>query len=368
MKLLSQIKLFASAVALVLLTSGCSWFGVSDEQQRLQDGASRPVEIPEGLDQPPFQDLMPIPDVVDYRGLSGQPLEVGLPQPLSTSFGVEQIVIRKLGDERWVFLDLPTATIWPQVVLFWEENNLPIARQDPRLGILESEWIGGDLGNPDEIYESLKSRRVVGARQYKFRVRIEPGVRNGSSELYVQQIERPFGSEENPAWPDGSQNPELEGKVLSEMAYFLGDRMAQGPSVSLLAAGLQESKATLETTDTGLVLTYRLNFDRAWATVGDALENARVNVEDLDRTAAKYFVYYDARHDPDPGFLKRLFSFGGDDKDDAPSGHRYTIQLASEGEQNIKVTVALGDQTGLTETEDLILRERLLKLIREYST
>ena len=71
--------------------------------------------------------------------------------------------------------------------------------------------------------------------------------------------------------------------------------------------------------------------------------------------------------DPDPGFLKRLFTFGGD-KEEQVSGHRYTVHLESDGQEAIRVTVAMGEDTGLSSTEDLILRERLLKLIKEYST
>ncbi|MBT5702183.1 MAG: outer membrane protein assembly factor BamC, partial [Gammaproteobacteria bacterium] len=55
----------------------------------------------------------------------------------------------------------------------------------------------------------------------------------------------------------------------------------------------------------GMVLKYKLDFDRAWATVGAALEDARISVEDLDRTSAIYYVYYSSRHDPDPGFFSK---------------------------------------------------------------
>jgi outer membrane protein assembly factor BamC len=358
---------------LLLTLGGCSWFGVSEEQKRLESASSERVEIPEGLDKPEFVDMMPIPEVVDYRGLAGQEFELGLPQALSTTFGVEQIVIRRLGEQRWVFLDLPTATIWPQVVLFFEEKQMPVANLDPRNGVLETEWIMGTGNNPDEIYESLQKGSAWSAQtmanQHKFRVRVEPGVRNGSSELFIEQKQRVFGGLDAnavPVWNDESDDPELEGKLLSVMAYYLGDRMAQGPTVSLLAAGLQESKATLTPESDGLVLRYRLDFDRAWATVGAALENARIEVEDLNRTSADYYVYYNSGHDPDPGFLKRLFtrqssSSTGDD------GYRFKVHLNPEGE-HVEVTVGFEGEVALTDTQNVILRERLLKLIKEYST
>jgi outer membrane protein assembly factor BamC len=362
----------------VLLIGSCGWlgwFGKSDEQLTLEIGTSAPTKIPRSLDNPPFNEQMPIPEVIDYRGLAGKEVELGLPDALSTTFGVEQIVIRRLGDSRWVFLDLPTATIWPQVVLFWEENNLPVARLDPRTGTLETEWIIGTSGSPDEIYESLISGSAWSeqsmAQQYKFFVRVEPGVRTSSTELYIEQIERPldgFDPDEPSDWDGKSDNPELEGRILTSLAYYLGDRVAQGPSVSLLAAGLQESKAFLVAEPDGMVLKFKLGFDRAWATVGAALEDAQISVEDLDRTSAIYYVYYTSRHDPNPGFFSKIFGGGdsGDSKEDANPGHRFTVQLESEGEE-VRVTVDVASELA-ADTDSLILKERLLKLIKEYST
>lgn len=372
------MRLAIVAAGLVFL-SGCGWFdffGKSDEHRRLETGSSAPVEIPPGMDRPDFQDAMPIPEVVDYRGIAGQDVELRLPEPLSTTFGVDQIVIRRLGEQRWVFLDLPTATIWPQVLLYWEENHLPLSMEDPRNGVMETEWLVGTGGEADAIYDSLlkgSDWSDPGAtKEYKFRLRLEPGVRSGSSELYVEQAERSISGVTRmaePVWDGSSENPELEGKVLSALAYYLGERTAQGPSISLLAAGLQESKATLEAGPDGMVLRYKLDFNRAWATVGAALEDASVSVEDLDRTAAVYYVYYTSRHQPNPGFFRRLF--GGDDDEarerDTNPGHRFRVQLESQG-SDILVTVGVDAEIALADTESLILKERLLKLIKEYST
>ena len=358
----------------VLLLHGCGWlgwFGKSDQQLRLETGSSGLTRIPETLDQPAFVDAMPIPEVVDYRGLAGQEIELRLPDALSTTFGVDQIVIRRLGDDRWVFLDLPLATVWPGMVLFWEEHGLPVALLEPRTGVLETEWIPGLGGNPDEIYDSMTSGSVrqgqQGAKQYRFRVRVEPGVRSGSTELYVEQAERAWsGPDEGPQWDGLSDNPELEGKVLGVLARYLGERMAEGPGISLLAAGLQESKASLVAEPGGMVLKYRLDFNRTWATVGNALEDARVSVEDLDRSSAVYYVYYTSRHDPDPGFFSRLFGAGDDSEEDQDPGHKFRVQLEPRQEE-VWVTVDVESELA-GNTDSLILKERLLKLIKEYST
>ena len=340
----------------------------------METGASAPVVVPEGVDEPPYVDLMPIPDIVDYRGLSGREFKVGLPDALNTSFGVEQIVIRRLGEERWVFLDHPTATIWPQVVRFFEEHELPVETRDAGSGTLETEWLIGNGADVDEIFDSLEGvktfARDFSAFQYKFRVRVEPGVRSGSTELHVDQKEFPVGAPfrvDALDWSTDSDNPELEGKVLEALAYYLGDRVQQDVSVSLMAAGLQDSKATLMPESTGLVLQYKLEFNRAWATVGAALENAKIPVDDLDRTSGNYYVHYTGKRNQKSGLLKRLVTFGRS-KSGGAGGYKFRIHLeASDG--GIHVT-AIGEGNDFPEgdPEELLLSERLLKLIREHST
>ena len=91
-------------IGLILITlslTGC-WFGNNELRERLERGKTSHVVIPEGLDTPVFVDSMPIPEVDDSRGLADQDFKIGLPEALSTTFGVEKVVIRKLGDDRWV--------------------------------------------------------------------------------------------------------------------------------------------------------------------------------------------------------------------------------------------------------------------------
>ncbi len=353
-------------LSLLVVLPGCSWFGSGEVRRVLETGSSKPVVIPPGLDSPEFVDVMPIPEVIDSRGLSDKKFTVSLPDALNSSFGVEQIVIKKLGDDRWVFLDLPPATVWPQVVQFWEANNLNVESADPGRGVLVSQWLSARNGTAEQIFSSLKTGNVfantTGISSHKFRVRVEPGVRSGSTEIYLEQREIPEGAPfrlDDVNWKDESDNLELETEVLTALAFHLGKTVNQG-TISLLATGLQESRAELIPDREMPVLRYKLDFNRAWATVGSALENARVTVEDLDRTSANYYVYYTADHQPEPGFFRKLFT--RESKLEQGPANRYTVHLAPDGKE---VAVTVLKETALADT---LIAERLLRVIKEYST
>lgn len=352
-----------------LLVSGCSWLGAYDRREKYLEAESiERVEIPATLDKPEFRDLMSIPEVEDSRGISGRKLEVGLPEALG-GFGVDQIVIKKLGDSRWVFLDAPPATVWPKVKRFWEVNNFLVETADPRRGILETRWLVSEQGSTDEIFEDIKDGRSLAQEpeiRHKFRLRVEPGIRAGSSEIFIEHKQQLLGAPYRSVevkWETGSDSPELEDKMLTSLAYYLGETINQRQSVSLLAGGIRGTRTELVPDDRKPVLKYMLPFNRAWATVGAALEDARIDVEDLDRSAAIYYVYYDDSQTNEPGFLSRLFSR---DEENVAAGqqNRYLVHVESAAENEVHVTVQKDENT----PADALVAERLLKIIKEYST
>ncbi len=354
-------------LVLIVTLPACSWFGANAARKRLEEGSSEPVVIPEGLDQPQFVDVMPIPQVAEARELVDTNYEVGLPDALSTTFGVEQILIRKLGDERWVFVDLPPSTVWPKVLQYWETNKLTPDEIDPQNGIITSRWLVARNGTADEIFESLRSGNVfqnsTNVSSHKFRLRVEPGVRTGSTEIYLQQREIREGAPfrlDQVNWDGPSDNLELEGKVLTAVAYYLGKTISPG-TISMMAGGLQRSKAELVLGKDKPVLKYQLNFGRAWATVGSALDNAKVPIEDKDRSSANYYVYYSADHKAEPGFFGKLFS-SKEEKEAGPI-NRYTLHLAPDGDE-VHVTVTKESEVKV----DPLIAERLLRIVKEYST
>ena len=145
---------------LLFSLAGCSWFGSDEIREKLENGYSEPTQIPAGMDSPRFLELMPIPEVNDARGLVGTDYEIRRPESLSTQFGVDQIVIKKLGDEQWVFLDIPPSVVWPKVVQFWEANNLHVDQANPSDGRLVSQWLTAREGSAESVFQSIRQGNV----------------------------------------------------------------------------------------------------------------------------------------------------------------------------------------------------------------
>ncbi|MEX2490051.1 MAG: outer membrane protein assembly factor BamC [Pseudomonadales bacterium] len=357
-------------IIVTLFIGSCSWIGITDRSDRYLEAESIDrVEIPEPLDRPNFTDVMGVPRVTDPRGLQGQKPDVGLPEALGASVEVDQIVIKKLGDTRWVFLDVPPASVWPRVQEFFEANNLLIQSADPSRGIIETQWLTSSEGDGEEMFTSMTeslSWTDAGQRvQNKFRLQIEPGIRPDSSEIHIEHARMGEGApyrRDNIEWDSKSDNIEVEQELLTELAHYLGETINQGQSVSLLAGSVQGSpRAQLVPDAQKPVLKYKLPFNRAWATVGAALEDARISVEDLDRASSIYYVVYDNSRVEQPGFLRRLFS---NEDEEVSEANRYMVHLDTMPGDEVHVTVKKDQET----SADPLVAERLLQIIKEYST
>lgn len=361
------MKRFTMLWLLAFALAGCSVF--KDRGDTYLQATSVPrVQVPAKLDQPDFEDAMVIPPVNDAREISGKKVQLGLPESFDTTYGVDKIVIKKLGDTHWVFLDAPPATVWPKVRQYWEDQHIPLENADPSRGIMETKWLYAASGKPEAVFDSMKLGNSASdpnvATREKFRLRLEPGIRAGSTEIYLEQRAAPIGVplRSSVDWSGQSDDLELEHMVLSNLAYYLGDHINTTYAVSKGAENIGGEKAELIPDRVRPVLTFRLPFNRAWATVGDALQNAKINVEDLDRSTANYYVYYDEDRDHKPGLIGRLLFHEGKKNDS--SENRYLVHLDNKSDQEVNVTIMKDPKT----LADADVAEKLLKIIKEFST
>ena len=354
---------WSAGIILLTLLAGCGLSNFDRDEQYLSAGSINRVSIPDPLDQPDFVDVRVIPEVNDPRNISGRVVEIKVPEALAENGLVNSIVVRRLGDAQWLFLDSPPATVWPKIRGFWAQLGIGMDEINPGLGIMESNWIGASEGGPEEVFNEVKNG-AGGDFQHKFQLRLERGIRNGSTEVYIEHHRQDVIGGLLPVWDRESSNVELEHEFLKQLAYYLGENINTSYTVSLGAAGLAaEERAILIPDSQTPVLRYRLSFSRAWVTVGQALENAGVDVSDLDRDSAVYYVRYDPDRGRDPNMVQRAFRrLSRQNQEDQPT-HEYLVYLQTQGKE-VDVMVLADVST----YADALLAEQLLTLIKEYSS
>jgi outer membrane protein assembly factor BamC len=360
--------------------SGCGYFGgekgvVKDRLAAKYKQASSlpPLEVPPDLTSSTIDDLMVVPDIspsgtATYSAYAGErDTVVASERRTAVLPEAKAIRIERDGNIRWLVIQSEPTEVWARVREFWQEGGFTLKRDDPRIGIMETEW----AENRAEIPEGT-IRRVLGkvldplysaSTRDKFRVRLERSEEPAVTELYLTH----FGVEEvtrgeTILWQPRPPSPELEAEMLNRLLVFLGadekraekTMAAGGPSTGAKRGVLQREAGGASV----LVLTDE--FAQAWRRTGLALDRIGFTVEDRDRSRGEYRVrYQDSLAEQDkPGMLSRLAFWR---KGSGPSENaRYIIEVSTEG-AGTKVSVL--DNRGRRDTSDTA--RQILSLLQE---
>lgn len=308
--------LLSTAVSTVL--AGCSYLTGDDGMFRDRQGdylvspIVPPMNVPDELDSYTLDALYVVPDDVPVD----KPffIEAPAPRPMDTNVR-EGVVVQRFGERRWIVIGAEPGQVWPRLRDYWSTSQIPLTSEDPIQAVMETAW----LGEP-------------GARN-KYQVRIEPGLHSGNSEIYVLQVGESFVADTTApvVWPSRSADLEVETRMLDDISLYLADRtdLYRASSVSLLAGSIEaESKAGIVRTADGDTLQLRIDFDRAWSQVSQALGNAEIEITSNERDQALFTVNFaPVAQEDQPGFFGRLFG-GGDDEDFEPVS--ITLRLVTE--------------------------------------
>jgi len=323
-------------LALLLASQGCGY--LRDRSNDYQQATQSPhLQVPQGLDTQfrPLDPLLPIPEQVADVSLNPD-YKVPRPQPLPSVTPTE-FSLQDSGSSRWILALRPPAQIWPLALSYFDDNGFTLASQNAQDGELTTDW------------QTLQS-----SGEFRVRVRIEPGVARGSSEIFLSSIQRPAGSRADIPFPEQSYTDALTGRLLDELLAGLTQAAAQGGAVSLLAAHFDSpSKVSLTEDSQGRpALTLDTDFDRAWSSIGRALESANLAADDRNRSQG---LYYLGSRQKGGGFWAWLWG-----TDDASENAQYQIRL-NDSNGRVLVTV---EQDGNSVPADSA--RRVLDLIQQH--
>ncbi len=358
----------------VLLAGGCSWMSddegtfVDRTDDYLQAEENQPLNIPSGLDTARVEDPFPIPEITNRLRPEYYPDRPPRPDAIYANDNRDEVRIQRLGERRWLVIPEPPTTVWPKVKQFLAENGVALAWESPADGRLDTVWLDVEAPSRDVIRAVIrdgKEAAEIQGGEDRLLMRVEPGLRERTCEVHVRYENSDFATPSLQYLIDLESVPShasaVEQDTLNELGAYIAARVAE-QTVSMVAqdisAGVKSNLAV--DADGDPILQLRLDRDRAWATIGQALVRADIEVTASDESNGVYQIALpeDLEVEGDgPGFMSRLFSFGGDDI----LNLQLVLQPGGDG-----FTVSALDADG--EALDRELGQQVLVLIREYAS
>jgi outer membrane protein assembly factor BamC len=350
-----------------LLLSACSSIGDSGKAVDYKKSrTTEALEVPPDLTSSTISEA---PAVLDRAGTSysevGETnLSVGVDNVLPTQDGLR---VERDGDQQWLVVQGDPQQVWPRVRDFWMQEGILIKKEDPRTGIIVTEWVENRADIPQGPIRSVLGKVIdqvySAATRDQYRVRLEQGVTPGTTEVYlthrgVEEVVSGSVEDQTTKWQPRTSDPELEAEMMKRMMVFLGVE-EQRARVLVARQAEPKARAQLVTGDDGSMLIVSEDFSRAWRRTGVALDRVGFAVEDRDRSDGIYYVRYSdplATQD-EKGLLSGLaFWSSGDDAE----AKQYQIVLQPEGRET---HVIVNNEEGVREVSKT--GTRILTLLEE---
>ncbi len=356
-----------AGLALIASLSACS-FLETDKLDYKSSGKAPPtrtLEVPPDLSQLSRDNRFAVRggsvSVKSYQAAKAD--APSIPTAVST---LGDVRMERAGNTRWIAVDRPPEQLWEQVREFWQESGFLLTTEQPKLGIMETDWAENRAKLPQDIIRGTLGKFVDLAYSTseldRFRTRIER-TPNGA-EIYVshrgmEEVYTNNATKDQTAWQPRASNPELETEFLRRLMVKLGVSLEQSKALTASAADVSTA-SQVSSADGRPVVQIPEGFDRAWRRVGLALDRTGFTVEDRDRNAGTYFVRY-VTPNPDkkePGLFAKMLSFGKAAKDESPL--KYRILVKSQGETS---TVSVLNEAGVPDTTENA--QRIVKVIAD---
>jgi outer membrane protein assembly factor BamC len=366
------------SLALTGCSSGGGLFSDSERVYRTQRETVDDLEVPPDLTRSAIQDAMAVPGTgtASYEEYTTRREQVGGTATASSDEAVlpdfENVTIHRDGDQRWLVIQGTPQQIWPKVVDFWRRNGMLLVEQDPAIGVMKTDWLESRADIKQGTLTEFLRKAVGGiyssATREQFRVRLEPGLEPGTTELYLTHrgmeeklVENIRNEADTTYWTPRPNDPGIEAAMLRSLMIHLGVSKAQAEALMAEEQQVAPRSRLVKTADTS-VLYIREAFPRAWRLTGVALDRVGFAVEDRDRSAGIYYVRYNqlkSDKKESGGFFSKL-AFWRDDETEIDDKVQYQVKLT---ELDTETRVVVRNEAG--EEDNSKIAQRILTLINE---
>jgi len=343
-----------AAVALACLLgaptlSGCSWlhFGKDDEAYDYRKAQPRqePLEVPPDLSQFPKDDRYNLPGTASApkpaatasnaakpgdatAAASNQAADANAPKAAAPA-GAEVAptvvgarIVRD-GNQSWLAVDTTPEVAYATVKDMWVSMGYKIAKDEPRLGVLETDWAYEhpvmDQGLIRNALQKFLGSVYTTGERHQYRALIER-MPNNTAEITINQrgMEEIYTTptREQTKWQWVPSRPDLEVEMLQRVALRFSaappaqvaaaapanaarasDASPAAPAaaaVTTAAVATSNTDARVHKVTVGGVVTLQVedSLDHTWRRVGIALDRSGFTIEDRVRDKSTYTVRY----------------------------------------------------------------------------
>ncbi|MBV8035161.1 outer membrane protein assembly factor BamC [Roseateles sp.] len=375
-----------ACTAFVLSLAGCSTFDSMFSSDKVDyKAASRQTQ---GLDVPPDLTQLAKDNRAQVQGGSITASALSAVKPANSTNAQSlvagsvaanmagEVRLERSGTDRWLHTSATPEQLWPQLRSFWQERGLEVTKEQPEIGVMETNWAENRAKLPQDFVRSTIGKVFDGlystGERDMYRTRIERGAsgtdifisHRGMQEVYTSQ------GRDSTAWQPRPADHYLEAEMLSRLMLKLGGKEdaakavvaeagqpAPANTASTLKIGGEAPRARRALSEVPDSLNVNDGFDRAWRRVGLSLDRHGFTIEDRDRAAGLFYLRYadpEKAGQEEPNFFQRLFGAK------ASEPVRYRVSVKSEGD---KSTVRVLDDRGQPITNDNA--KRILSLLMD---
>ena len=269
------------------------------------EAPKRTLEVPPDLTAPELTNSYAMPAGGVSAKLMAQQQADQAGQQAAVRAGTAQVAatatdtvrLERAGGQRWLSVSGKSAEqLWPLVREFWQDNGFVLKRDEPQLGIMETDWAENRAKIPqDGVRKLLATVGLDGLyatpERDKFRTRFERSP-NGNVEIYISHrgmVESFTEGKNDTKWQPRADDPELEAEFLGRLMLALGvdeTKAKQAKEDAAQPVPVAQRRARIEN---GAVVVDDA-FDRAWRRTGLALDRSGLVVVDRNRASGTYFV------------------------------------------------------------------------------
>ncbi len=283
------------------------------------------LEVPPDLTKPNSQDAFKLSEHalnVEENRISfshNDAVASSVSKVLDTSADIQ---VKKLGQIRWLVVDKKLGVVWDLAQSFFKSHGFEIKKFNKKIGIMETDFLENYPEIPDQSVGFFRSilQKAVSVRYAlptidKYRIRIEPTKDNKKTEVYLtlssmkEVITDTGGEGENTIWQVHSKDEALETEMLYRFMLYLGsDNMKAKDQIIATQKKEKTSVEFVKGVGGYAKLKFSLNKYSTWVSIGWALDQLGVDVEDKDVKEGSFYI--NIAKEKDKGILSSVF---GDD-------------------------------------------------------